>query len=136
MPTAQEIWRHLPDRPAEATKPPGAEPVPVADPAPAAVPRPAPLSRARVVIHRSRSSDPRASRELARRLREAGAGQVEIRDVGFRMARPSIRYFHAGDRTVSDAVGDLVDPGRRDNVADFTHFRPLPRRGTIEVWLP
>lgn len=165
FPTAGDIWRHLPGRATpqapERTVPAGPAPAapataPAASPAPAAPARPAAtaasprnaaalraqparqtaLSDARVVIHRSAWATARDAQALARRLRRSGAGEVEIRPVRLRLEKQSIRYFHAADRAVSETLGELVGRNGRGTVEDFTHYRPLPRRGTVEVWLP
>ncbi|MDP5308475.1 hypothetical protein [Paracoccus spongiarum] len=146
VPTARQIWRHLPQMagpPQEATIPqakPAPRPAATAA-APAAARTTAPpadrdLSQARVVIHHPAQSGPKASRDLARRLRAAGAGEVEIREVGFAIGRRDIRYFHASDRALSRQLDRLIGLRRNAAVSDFTHFRPLPRNGTVEVWLP
>lgn len=171
VPSAGEIWRHLPDGPARPASPP-AEPTPETAavmapspasreerptpapeaaprqvrpvPAPAPEPAPAPavrqadrsLSNARIVIHYPASAGPAASQDLARRLRNAGSGEVEIRRVPFQVSRQSVRFFHNSDRAVSEQVGALIRSGRRTDVADFTHYAPLPRNGTVEIWLP
>lgn len=150
FPTAQEIWRHLPDSPDNPARPPirredrivpqpspaGQRPTtrPAQQDGPAA--RDSALSEARVVIHYPARSGPAASQDLAGRLRAAGTGEVEIRRVPLRVERQSIRYFHDGDRAVSQRVDALVQNGRSSDIADFTHYAPRPRRGTIEIWLP
>ena len=140
LPTAEEIWRHLPDRYGQAADP-HSEDVSVPDAKPAvpdssiAVPQPA-LSRARVVIHHASSEGPERSLELARRLRDAGAGEVEVRPVDFQIGRQSIRYFHDADRAVSQALKEVIRPDHSVTIDDFTHFRPLPSGGMVEVWLP
>lgn len=144
LPSAQEIWRHLPDQPPQTpeTRPVRA-PLPVALPrpgrplpdAPAAI-RPSTPTGARVVIHHSGSTGPERSLELAGHLRRAGFPQVEIRAVGFRVDKQSVRYFHHADQDVSQALGTLIGRDGQVDVADFTHFRPLPRTGTVEIWLP
>lgn len=152
LPTAKEIWRHLPGRSVEPASPPAPETTPAASvsprlSAPAAAPRRSvpkaiaagrarTLAQARVVIHYPERGGYERSEELARLLRALGAGEVETRPVRYPVERQSIRYFHAADRNVSGDIGDLIGGGGRATVADFTFFRPLPRNGTIEVWLP
>ncbi|WP_108257680.1 c-type cytochrome [Mangrovicoccus ximenensis] len=100
-------------------------------PAAAALP-----GRARIVIHHPRSSGSRASRLLAGQLRRAGAGEVEIREVGFAVRKPSVRYFRPGDRAMAAATCGLAFGPCRGALGDFTGYRPSPRRGTVEIWLP
>lgn len=154
LPTAKEIWRHLPGRIAEPASP--SAPAPETTPedsvsprlsAPAAAPRRSvpqaleagqarTLAQARVVIHYPERGGYERSEELVRLLRALGAGEVETRPVRYAVEQQSIRYFHAADREVSGIVGDIVGGGGRETVADFTFFRHLLRNGTIEVWLP
>jgi len=62
---------------------------------------------------------------------------AEIRVVRATPARPDIRYFHAPDRAAAERLAGTV--GRRLGpalpVRDFTHYRPLPQPGSIELWL-
>lgn len=154
LPTAKEIWRHLPGQTAAPASPPA--PAPKTTPAasvsprqsaPAAAPRRSvpkaiatgrarTLAQARVVIHYPESGGYERSEELVRLLRALGAGEVETRPVRYAVEQQSIRYFHAADREVSGVIGDLVGGGGRATVSDFTFYQPSPRGGTVEVWLP
>lgn len=166
LPTAKEIWRHLypvPDQTSERVPMPA--PAPTAKPAPpasaarqpsapvaatppsasvaaarasvpkatAAVPSRT-LAQARVVIHYPERGGYERSEELVRLLRAAGTAEVETRPVRYPVERQSIRYFHAADQDVAGIIGDMVGGGA--TVSDFTHFRPSPRNGTVEIWLP
>ncbi|HEX6012034.1 MAG TPA: hypothetical protein VFY87_09595 [Geminicoccaceae bacterium] len=116
-----------------------------AAPAPAPAPQAAVPGQDRIFIHH-RASDA-ASAGLADRLAEAlqrqGSGIVVIRSVPFGIGRPSVRYFHAGDRAAAEALVRAARPAlSADGYAapgapsDFTHYRPAPRPGTLEIWLP
>lgn len=97
------------------------------------------LAQARVVIHYPERGGYERSQELTRLLRAVGTAEVETRAVRFAVDRQSIRYFHAADRDVSGKIADLVGVaggGGRETVSDFTTFRPIPRDGTVEIWLP
>lgn len=94
------------------------------------------LAQARIVIHYPERGGYERSEELVRLLRALGAGEVETRPVRYAVERQSIRYFHAADREVAGTVGEAVGGGGRATVSDFTFYRPLPRKGTIEIWLP
>ena len=149
LPGAQDIWRHLPGRtaapdPSASTPapPPGQPPAGSRQTDPAiraddpATSLPRALARARVVIHypeRRGGSGPNA---LADRLRAAGTPEVETRPVRRSVDRLSIRYFHPADRGVSGLLGALLDGGGQSGVEDFTFYRPRPRPGTVEIWLP
>ncbi|WP_205966037.1 hypothetical protein, partial [Paracoccus liaowanqingii] len=136
-----------PAAPAPVAPPPSA-PVAVAPPSPPVAPVPqtlpqtvAPgfsrtLAQARVVIHYPEGRGYARSEELVRLLRAVGTAEVETRPVRYAVDRQSIRYFHAADREVTGTISDLVGGGGRATVSDFTFFRPSPRDGTIEVWLP
>ncbi|MCZ0964245.1 hypothetical protein [Paracoccus benzoatiresistens] len=156
LPTAKEIWRHLYDPASEPVPHPAPKPLPKPTPpasaaprssAPAAAARPsapeataaAPsrtLAEARVVIHYPERGGYERSEELMRLLRIMGTAEVETRPVRYPAERQSIRYFHAADRDVSGIIGDMVGGGGRATVSDFTFYRPFPRNGTIEIWLP
>jgi hypothetical protein len=101
---------------------------------------------ARLFVHHT-AGDPGATaraRALAERLRDRGAAVVIVRPVPFAVRGLSVRYFHDADRAaataaVADAAavaGDPADQGAALRPADFTSFRPAPRPGTIEIWLP
>jgi hypothetical protein len=91
-------------------------------------------TRAVVHYHRARSAAFRDS--LAASLRRAGFERVEWRAVGDAVVGDQSRYFHAGDRALSDrAVAALAGLGRPASVRDFTHYEPPARVGTVEVWL-
>ncbi|MFC0202367.1 hypothetical protein [Paracoccus rhizosphaerae] len=97
------------------------------------------LAEARVVIHYPERGGYERSQELVRLLRAMGTGEVETRPVRYPVDRQSIRYFHAADREVSGVIGDLagmLGAGGRETVSDFTYYRPSPRNGTVEIWLP
>lgn len=179
LPTARDIWRHLPPLPGQSREPapepaPAPAPAPNPKPAPSALatsrpvappeapprsaptPAPAPvirsdapspvmpmasrtLAQARVVIHYPERGGYERSQELERLLRAVGTAEVERRAVRYAVDRQSIRYFHAADRDVSGSIADLIGVaggGGRETVSDFTTFRPTPRNGTIEIWLP
>lgn len=94
------------------------------------------LAEARVVIHYPEQGGYARSQELVRLLRAIGTGEVETRPVQYAVDLQSIRYFFAADREVTYYISDLVGGGGPATVADFTYFRPSPRVGTIEIWLP
>jgi hypothetical protein len=146
VPSAQRIWRHLLDNPlteGEAgnndTGPATARTTAVDGDRPSHRPVAqtdgASLARARVVIHHPSSSGEEVSQAVANRLRNAGAGEVEIRRVPFGIDQESIRFFFGADRGVSEDIGSLIAPERSAEVQDFTHYSPAPRRGTVEIWL-
>ncbi|TBN42778.1 hypothetical protein EYE42_05000 [Paracoccus subflavus] len=155
LPDAEDIWRHLPGRTSEPVAPSAPAPAPQPTPAVSAAPRSgapaaAPrrsvpetsaavptrtLAQARVVIHYPERGGRARSEALVRLLRALDTGEVETRPVRHAVERQSIRYFHAADREMAGIVGEAVGGGRA-TVSDFTFYRPLPRKGTIEVWLP
>jgi len=146
VPSAQRIWRHLLDNPLTEDGAENEESAPTAEMTtsvdadrsshrPVAQTDEASLARARVVIHHPSSSGEAVSQAVASRLRNAGAGEVEIRRVPFGIDQESIRFFFGADRGVSEDIGTLIAPERRAEVQDFTHYAPAPRRGTVEIWL-
>lgn len=72
--------------------------------------------------------------------REGGYPLVVLRDVDFAISSPRIRYFHAGDAAAAARLARFLD--MRDSideswpVQDFSHYRPQPAPGTIEVYIP
>ncbi|WP_234855669.1 hypothetical protein [Paracoccus everestensis] len=150
LPTAQEIWRHLPGRTIETAPAPAPEPAPESRPASrverpsvdrprAAVAEAEPsrtLAQARVVIHYPERGGFERAEEIVRLLRALGTAEVETRPVRYAVERQSIRYFHAADREASAQISLALSGGGGETPSDFTFFRPSPRRGTIEIWLP
>lgn len=105
---------------------------------------PVAVTPARIVIHHTRGGRITLERvrSLAAALEQRAIGVTSMRPVDFEIARTSIRYFFTAD---AERAADLhwltqeVDPVARDGAIeqpqDFTHYRPLPREGTIEIWL-
>lgn len=116
--------------------PPPAAPVPQGSPQITAPGFSRTLAEARVVIHYPEGRGYQRSEELVRLLRAIGTGEVETRPVRYAVDRQSIRYYHAADREVTWTISDLVGGGGWATVSDFTSYRPTPRIGTIEIWLP
>jgi hypothetical protein len=139
-----------PDRPdlAVAIPPPpppqpSAPPAPPAPPAPAA--RPDPVARPdqaaaplRLVLHRpGNSPQARAMADWLVATLSPGFGPVETRTVSSGPGVPTIRYFHAADAASAGRLANaLAAGGIAWRVQDLSHFRPLPRQGTVELWLP
>ncbi len=98
----------------------------------------------RVFLHVSNQAD--AGRERAMRVARALEAQgfliADVRDVAFAVASAKVRYFFAADRPGAERLareaGLLLggeDRRRAVPVQDFTHFRPLPTPGNVELWL-
>ena len=91
---------------------------------------------ARIVIHSPAgdvAADARA-RALRTRLVANGGFYVELRYVTARVPADDIRIFFEGDRERAVSTRDLVaDAGVP--IRNFSDQRPLPRPGTIELWL-
>ncbi len=116
-------------------------------PAPSATPPGPPAvapTLARVVIHYTAGDSNALSRarELGRHLRAGDLATVELRQVPMRVSTDNVRYFFDADEDKARAVHSVVarwqkQPGAPATVpiSDFSHFRPLPRLGTIEIWL-
>ncbi len=116
-----------------AIAPPAIEP-----PAEVAPARPAIPAGPRIVIHVPSGSD--GAEALSARLVVAlkpKSGTVEVRRVPETPSRPSLRYFYAGDEPAArQTAARAAEAGLNCVVQDFSSYRPLPSRGTIEVWLP
>jgi hypothetical protein len=99
----------------------------------------------RVFIHHvaDHNGDAILAQRLAEHLRRQGFTVADIRPVGIRVEKPSVRYFFKDDRTASERLVDELGrffeeaaSGAPDHASDFTHFLPKPRPGNVEVWLP
>lgn len=91
---------------------------------------------ARAVIHHRLGTFSSIRGSLTDALRRAGFAEVEWRPVADTVSRDQTRYFHDGDRVLSDKVlAVLTSLGRPGNPEDFTHYTPSPRAGTVEIWL-
>lgn len=111
-------------------------------PAPSPPPRPATdapvgfAAQTRVVIHHPASDDGSAARAqaLAAQLAAERDWRVEIRRVPQAVSRDNIRVFFEADRAAArDARALVADEAMP--IRDFSDYRPLPRPGTIEIWL-
>jgi hypothetical protein len=95
---------------------------------------------ARIFVHHTVGSldGARAAATTADRLADAGETVAGIRTVGHAISALRVRYFFAADRDRAAAVARQIGTtvGGPVRVEDFTHFRPLPAPGVIEVWLP
>ncbi|MGF1477596.1 MAG: hypothetical protein ACFB6S_18790 [Geminicoccaceae bacterium] len=98
-----------------------------------------PVAEVRVVIHVSQTGSVQDLPVIVRGLIEAGYDRTELRRVPFTIGTTNIRYFFPSDRpeaelidqVVSDALGASTPPGPED----FTHYRPLPSEGLVEIWV-
>jgi hypothetical protein len=90
------------------------------------------IARAHIVVHHS-AGNAAAAETVAGRLEAAGAGQVEIREVGFEIRSPNARYFHADDAPIARDAAVLARAVLP--TSDFTHFEPAPEPGTIGIYL-
>jgi hypothetical protein len=69
---------------------------------------------------------------------------ADIRVVPYAVSHPRVRYFFANDREAAEKVAEDVARSVIGEAAaspdvtvqDFSHFRPRPTPGNIEVWLP
>jgi hypothetical protein len=101
--------------------------------------RPTQASRqpwARIVIHHF-GGDPAAgarARELKDLLAARTDFTVEVRSVASPVSADNIRIFFEADRENAYAARELLAAGPMP-IRDFTDYRPLPRPGTIELWL-
>jgi len=91
---------------------------------------------ARIVIHHHDGDAAAVARAYS--LRDVLAARpgfnVEVRPVPALVSADNIRIFFEADRDTANAARDLVAGGTVP-IRDFTDYRPLPRPGTIELWL-
>jgi hypothetical protein len=116
--------------------PPGSHVLQVQAVAPLASAVPAESANVRIVIHHlgaDAAAEGRA-REMKARLAAQGSWDVEVRPVPAPVSTDDLRIFFEADRQVALQTRDLLAAGTF-SVRDFSHYRPLPRPGTIEIWL-
>ncbi|MEM6490017.1 MAG: hypothetical protein AAF677_17405, partial [Pseudomonadota bacterium] len=89
-------------------------------------------AEATVLVHYALGDRARAA-AAATRLRSAGFGRVELREVPGRIVRTSARFFHAGDRGLAPALSAAAPVSAR--VMDLTHHTDRPAPGTLELWI-
>jgi hypothetical protein len=60
-----------------------------------------------------------------------------MREVGFSIRSPNVRYYHEEDRRAAIEVADLLTSALGDDAEarDFTDYEPSPERGLIEIWI-
>lgn len=97
----------------------------------------------RLFVHHAGGIAADRARLVADYLTQAGFAVADLRAVPVTIKTRTVRFFFAEDRSAALAVADALDrleeglPGRdRRRVVDLAHYRPLPARGTVEVWLP
>ena len=98
----------------------------------------------RIVIHYPAGAESgELAQRLADQLRRSGRPDVELRPVAFEVGTASVRYFRVEDRVAAEKLVNALGPflqfqGRPAPTApvDFTDFRPQPRPGLLEIWLP
>lgn len=124
--------------------PPIAAPSPTGNPAAAEQPQdrsiPERIPAHRVFIHftAGHSDAERRAVILARALEEADIAVAGLRPVGFDVRRDAVRYFFDDDQRRADLVRELAGQvgGQAEfTLQDFTHYRPPPRPGTVELWV-
>ena len=89
----------------------------------------------RAVIHH------RGGAAVVGAMRAAGhlrllADTIELRVVADVPALPSIRYFYEEDAGAAQVTAIALEESGRFQVRGFPDYRPRPRPGLIEVWLP
>ena len=64
-------------------------------------------------------------------LTQSGFELAKVNRLPIKITQRQIRYFHASDVKVAEALAKSLDAKLRD----FTSFSPAPETGTIEVWM-
>lgn len=98
----------------------------------------------RVFIHYN-SENPRAfgrALDIAQTIEKDDFVVADLRETGAQISEANVRYFYGSDLAAArrlrsllgsePKVADLIDEPR---LLNLDHFRPLPREGTIELWL-
>ncbi len=101
-------------------------------------------SNTAVFMHHVEMDDAYAQRMrgLAETLKAETFEVVDVSAVDFNINKTAVRYFFAEDADKATALLERIrvlnqdlDVRLIDTPQDFSHFRPLPKPGTIEVWL-
>ena len=95
---------------------------------------PAPLTPSttlNVTILVPEGADFRSAEDIARKAQADGHALTRIRAVDVSISERNVRYFHNDDRPAATRLAR--EHGAE--VKDFTWFRPLPEKGTTEIWL-
>lgn len=90
------------------------------------------VSPRRIIVH-----SVAAGRETAKSLigAVASAGdEVEFRTLRTTLNIAAVRYFHSADKAAAEDLAERLGPAW--HVQDLTRYRPSPRRGSLEIWLP
>ena len=56
---------------------------------------------------------------------------AQARPVPFKISNPQVRFYHDEDRDTAAAIAEVLEV----RLHDLTNFRPVPKRGLIEVWV-
>lgn len=88
-----------------------------------------------IVVHASSFERPDAA-WLDNWIDSNSVGPVLTREVDFDVSKHQVRYYHLDDAIAAWQVATELS-NRLDTVVvrDFTHFRPSPEVGLVEVWL-
>jgi outer membrane biosynthesis protein TonB len=131
--------------PSEATVPEApVEAAPVPEPEPGLAEPAGVAATPRVFVHysSSQSGGADAAAVVAQSLREQGFTVVDIRAVPMSIETASVRYFYSADRANAEALHDALGAVLRPrgfsagDLKSMTDYADLPRRGTLEVWVP
>jgi hypothetical protein len=95
------------------------------------------------ILHTAGAGNALPAIQLAAYLQTRGFAVADIRPVNVEIERPAVRYFFESDRPAIRRLAAAIDaffakaPGKAPaQVADFSHVRPKPPQGSVEVWLP
>lgn len=90
---------------------------------------------ARLVVH-GVSENAELGVLVAKLLRDLGADDVEHRLVERTTSIDEVRYFRRADAAMAaDVAAELGSVFEELRVRDFTHYRPSPSSGLLELWL-
>ena len=94
----------------------------------------------RVLVYHPRGLDPARVARVVETLRAGGVGTVVPMPVGAPVGEGGLYFYHEGDRPAALAVAAAVaglagDAGPRDFAGDRGGGGPLPRPGTLTLWL-
>ena len=90
---------------------------------------------AQIIVH-AVADETRLATVVSDLLERRGSTAVERRVVDDTASTDQVRFFHAEDAAIADALAAELEPLFGDvRVRDLTFYRPQPASGSLEVWI-
>ncbi len=92
-----------------------------------------------IYVHHGLGVSPETVRKVMQVLSSSGYESVFQVGVPFRIGRTNVRFYHASDGNLAQAIAGTVIPlvqgPQFSQPRDFSRFSKPPRPGTIDIWL-